>query len=146
MGHSRASASVRGLLDPFGTSPSSSPAQPLRAAGVVSVSLGVKASESPKLFAISYHSPDTAATALLIDNMAGFSVPYSLSQNPDAGRPSQGIAMSVGERIKARRSELGWTQELLAQKAGISKSFLSELENGKRLGQRRTICSKSLGL
>ncbi len=40
--------------------------------------------------------------------------------------------MSVGERIKARRSELGWTQELLAQKAGISKSFLSELENGKR--------------
>jgi len=40
--------------------------------------------------------------------------------------------MSVGERIKARRSELGWTQESLAQKAGISKSFLSELENGKR--------------
>jgi transcriptional regulator with XRE-family HTH domain len=26
----------------------------------------------------------------------------------------------------------GWTQEELAQKAGISKSFLSELENGKR--------------
>ena len=40
--------------------------------------------------------------------------------------------MSVGERIKTRRGELGWTQELLAQKAGISKSFLSELENGKR--------------
>ena len=40
--------------------------------------------------------------------------------------------MSVGERIKARRSELGWTQESLAQKAGLSKSFLSELENGKR--------------
>ncbi len=40
--------------------------------------------------------------------------------------------MSVGDRIKARRAELGWTQELLAQKAGISKSFLSELENGKR--------------
>lgn len=40
--------------------------------------------------------------------------------------------MSVGERIKARRAELSWTQEQLAQKAGISKSFLSELENGKR--------------
>lgn len=38
----------------------------------------------------------------------------------------------VGERIKERRAELGWTQEQLAQKAGISKSFLSELENGKR--------------
>lgn len=39
---------------------------------------------------------------------------------------------TVGERIKKRRTELGWTQEQLAQKAGISKSFLSELENGKR--------------
>ena len=38
----------------------------------------------------------------------------------------------VGERIKARRAELGWTQDQLAQKAGISKSFLSDLENGKR--------------
>jgi len=39
---------------------------------------------------------------------------------------------SVGKRIKKRRTELGWTQETLAQKAGVSKSFLSDLENGKR--------------
>ena len=39
---------------------------------------------------------------------------------------------SVGERIKDRRTELGWTQDVLSQKAGISKSFLSDLENGKR--------------
>jgi transcriptional regulator with XRE-family HTH domain len=39
---------------------------------------------------------------------------------------------SVGERIKKRRNELGWTQDMLAQKAGVSKSFLSDLENGKR--------------
>jgi y4mF family transcriptional regulator len=39
---------------------------------------------------------------------------------------------SVGERIKKRRNELGWTQDALAQKAGVSKSFLSDLENGKR--------------
>lgn len=39
---------------------------------------------------------------------------------------------TVGERIKKRRVELGWTQDQLAQKAGISKSFLSDLENGKR--------------
>src|SRR6202051_505866 len=38
----------------------------------------------------------------------------------------------VGERIKKRRTELEWTQDQLAQKAGISKSFLSDLENGKR--------------
>lgn len=39
---------------------------------------------------------------------------------------------TVGDRIKKRRTELGWTQDQLAQKAGISKSFLSELENSKR--------------
>ena len=39
---------------------------------------------------------------------------------------------SVGERIRGRRAELGWTQDQLAQKAGLSKSFLSDLENGKR--------------
>jgi len=39
---------------------------------------------------------------------------------------------SVGERIKKRRNELDWTQDVLAQKAGVSKSFLSDLENGKR--------------
>jgi transcriptional regulator with XRE-family HTH domain len=39
---------------------------------------------------------------------------------------------SVGERIRERRAELGWTQDQLAQKAGISKSFLSDLENSKR--------------
>lgn len=39
---------------------------------------------------------------------------------------------TVGERIRKRRTELGWTQDQLALKAGISKSFLSDLENGKR--------------
>ena len=39
---------------------------------------------------------------------------------------------TVGERIKSRREELGWKQDDLASKAGISKSFLSDLENGKR--------------
>ncbi|MFM8272697.1 MAG: helix-turn-helix domain-containing protein [Gemmata sp.] len=38
----------------------------------------------------------------------------------------------VGERIKRRRLELGWTQDQLCQKAGISKGFLSDLENDKR--------------
>lgn len=39
---------------------------------------------------------------------------------------------TLGERIRARRVELGWTQDQLAAKAGISKGFLSDLENNKR--------------
>lgn len=40
--------------------------------------------------------------------------------------------VTVGDRIKFRRNELGWKQDELAIKAGISKSFLSDIENGKR--------------
>ncbi len=42
------------------------------------------------------------------------------------------MSSSVGERIKQRRLEIGWTQDQLCTKAGLSKSFVSELENGKR--------------
>jgi len=39
--------------------------------------------------------------------------------------------MNLGERIKILRVSLGWTQDKLAQEAGISKSFISEIENNK---------------
>lgn len=42
---------------------------------------------------------------------------------------------TVGERIKEVREARDWTQEKLAKEAGISKSFLSEVENqGKNIG------------
>jgi transcriptional regulator with XRE-family HTH domain len=39
---------------------------------------------------------------------------------------------TVGQRVKIRRHELGLSQDALAEKAGISKSFLSDLENNRR--------------
>ena len=45
----------------------------------------------------------------------------------------------VGERIKKRRVELGWTQDQLCQKAGISKGFLSDLENDKPIPKSKTV-------
>ena len=39
---------------------------------------------------------------------------------------------TVGERVRTRRIELGLSQDALAEKAGISKSFLSDLENNRR--------------
>ena len=38
---------------------------------------------------------------------------------------------ALGRAIRDRRRELGYTQAFLAEYAGISASFLSELENGK---------------
>ena len=37
----------------------------------------------------------------------------------------------LGNVIRKRRRELGYTQAFLANYAGVSASFLSELENGK---------------
>ena len=39
---------------------------------------------------------------------------------------------SVGDRIREIREELGLTLEKLADKTGISKGFLSDVETGKR--------------
>ena len=39
--------------------------------------------------------------------------------------------MSIGEKIKTRRKELGWSQELLAEKMGYtSKSTITRIEKG----------------
>jgi len=38
---------------------------------------------------------------------------------------------TVGERIRQIRMNMGWTQERLAREAGLSKSFMSDLENNK---------------
>jgi transcriptional regulator with XRE-family HTH domain len=37
-----------------------------------------------------------------------------------------------GDRVKAAREKRNWTQEQLADAAGISKGFLSDIENDKR--------------
>ena len=37
----------------------------------------------------------------------------------------------LGAAIRSRRKQLGYTQAFLASYAGVSSSFLSDLENGK---------------
>jgi transcriptional regulator with XRE-family HTH domain len=66
-------------------------------------------------------------------------VRYTLSFAPSDSRQTRcsgcekhDMATTMGERVRHRRTQLGLTQDDLAQKAGISKSFLSDLENGKR--------------
>lgn len=38
----------------------------------------------------------------------------------------------VGENIVELRKQCGWSQEQLALKSGLSQSYLSGIENGKR--------------
>jgi transcriptional regulator with XRE-family HTH domain len=51
------------------------------------------------------------------------------------GRTDQGKSrrqVSFGDRIRARRQELGWSQEALAFGAGISRTDIASLESGRR--------------
>ena len=41
-------------------------------------------------------------------------------------------AQSFGSMIKSRRKQLGYTQAFISEITGLSVSFLSELENGKK--------------
>ena len=41
-------------------------------------------------------------------------------------------AASFGRALRARRRELGYTQAFLSEASGLSISFISDLENGKR--------------
>lgn len=43
------------------------------------------------------------------------------------------VPPTLGKRISEGRERLGWTQKRLAEEAGISVTFLSELENEKRM-------------
>ena len=42
------------------------------------------------------------------------------------------VMKTIGERVKNRRKELGWTLAEVSSKSGLSKGFLSDLENNKR--------------
>lgn len=49
-------------------------------------------------------------------------------------------ALLDGEQpLKAWREQRGLTQELLAQKAGISKAYLCQIETRKRVGALKTL-------
>lgn len=37
--------------------------------------------------------------------------------------------MPLGDKVRAARARLGWTTQMLANKAGLSQSYISEIEN-----------------
>ena len=41
---------------------------------------------------------------------------------------------SIGERVRARRHELGWGQMELAYRAGITQAKVSQIENARKRG------------
>jgi len=44
---------------------------------------------------------------------------------------------TLGERLRYRRQQMGWTQEQLAVQAGTNQAVIQKIENGKSLRPRK---------
>ena len=44
---------------------------------------------------------------------------------------------TLGERLRYRRRQMGWTQEKLASKSGTNQAVIQKIENGKSLRPRK---------
>jgi transcriptional regulator with XRE-family HTH domain len=60
----------------------------------------------------------------------------------------ESIYLKIGQRLRELRLQSGMTQQTLAEKAGISVSFLSFLEKGDRKGSLQTYAdlAKAFGI
>lgn len=53
------------------------------------------------------------------------------------------VERAFGRRVRERRKALGWTLDELVENCGLTKAFLSDIENGKRgigLGNAVELC------
>jgi transcriptional regulator with XRE-family HTH domain len=45
---------------------------------------------------------------------------------------AEDLLVRLGDRIRKLRKKRGWTQVVMAEKVGIDRSFLADVERGKR--------------
>jgi transcriptional regulator with XRE-family HTH domain len=56
------------------------------------------------------------------------------------------LSTAIGKTVQSLRSERGWTQRALAERAGISSGYLSELESGVKEPSAAVLADLSLSL
>ena len=47
--------------------------------------------------------------------------------------------MSLGDKVRYAREQLGLTTQILAERAGVSQPYISEIENGNKTPSAKTI-------
>ncbi|MCD7049257.1 helix-turn-helix domain-containing protein [Rhodococcus sp. BH2-1] len=65
---------------------------------------------------------------------------------PELKPPLNPTLASFGARVRARRVELGWSQEVAAQHIGIHFTHLGQVERGQRSARIENILKIAAGL
>ena len=64
----------------------------------------------------------------------------------DAEKAGRAIERAIAAHIRKERLKLGWTLERLAQKTGLSKGYLSQIENSEKTPPIGTLTKIAYGL
>ncbi|NDK91296.1 helix-turn-helix transcriptional regulator [Gordonia desulfuricans] len=64
----------------------------------------------------------------------------------DAKPPHNATLAAFGERVRARRHELGWSQEVAADHIGIHWTHLGQVERGQRSSRIENVLKIAAGL
>jgi len=54
-------------------------------------------------------------------------------------KTEQDLKNIFGQNIKTRRESRGWSQEILAEKAKVSKNTISDIETGQKFARAKTL-------
>ena len=54
-------------------------------------------------------------------------------------KTEQELKKTLGQNVSVRRNSRGWTQEKLAEKAGVSKNTISDIESGDKFARAGTL-------
>ncbi|MCX0270020.1 helix-turn-helix domain-containing protein [Nocardia zapadnayensis] len=60
--------------------------------------------------------------------------------------PLSPTAQAFGERVRARRAELGWSQETAANACGVHWTYVGQVERGRRNPRLENIMKLATGL
>ncbi|QTI67477.1 helix-turn-helix domain-containing protein [Gordonia polyisoprenivorans] len=64
----------------------------------------------------------------------------------DVKPPHNATLAAFGERVRARRHELGWSQEVAADHIGIHWTHLGQVERGQRSSRIENVLKIAAGL
>jgi len=73
-------------------------------------------------------------------------IDFAAAFDAEMPEPLSDATATVGERVRSRRQELGFSQETLADRSGVHWTFIGQLERGRRNVSLHNLLKVAAGL